>query len=106
MTMAEDKDFEALLTRASTPSPPPGALDRLLAKAAPAAGATVVPFRKPERRSPWGVAALLAASLAAGLYLGANGLTDSFDTDIAGLDDPVDLSGVSEAEDTLDEEAT
>jgi hypothetical protein len=104
--MTEDKDFEALLKRASTPSPPSGALDRLIAKAAPPPSAAVIPFRASGRRSPWPVAALLAASLAAGVYLGAAGLADDFFADTASIDEFADLSGVSEAEDYLDEDAS
>ena len=102
MPVVDDKDFAALLERASRPVPPPDALARLMARVEPKIAATVIPFRKPARPPLWPAAALLAASLAAGIYLGAAGFTDQFYGDTASLDDPVDLIGV----DGLDGDAT
>ena len=104
--MTEDMEIEALLRRASTPKPPEGALARMLANAGPTPGAVIIPFRKPERQRFWPAAALLAASLAAGVYLGAAGFTDSFYGDVAALDDASGLVGLSDAEDTLAGDAT
>lgn len=96
MAMSDDRDFETLLRRASTPVPPPDALARLVAKAGPKPGAAIIPFRRSVRAPLWPAAALLAASLAAGVYLGAAGFTDALYIDSASLEEPVDLVGAGE----------
>lgn len=79
---AADRDIDAVLARASVPVLPEGAMARLLARAAsePQQQARVIAFApRPRRRGGvWGYAAAvpLAASLALGVWLGANGKMD------------------------------
>ena len=106
---SEDREIDAVLARASAPGLPPGAMDRLMALiAAEPQQVNVIPFapRPAPRRPVWrlAVAVPLAASLALGVWLGANGKMDfmmpSAVTGGVALNDdtPVDdLGGVGDA---------
>lgn len=116
---SDARAIDRLLARASVPPLPDGAMDRLMAKLdaeAPAASPKVVLFRPAARPEPrrvlrYAAALPLAASLALGIYLGAQGTLDTIlPTAITGTvalnDDPMDdLGGVGEAE-ALAEEST
>ena len=106
---SDDREIDAVLKHATVPGLPAGAMDRLMARIAdePQA-AKVIPFtsRAPARRPVWRYAAAvpLAASLALGVWLGANGKMDflmpSAVTGGVALNDdtPVDdLGGVGDA---------
>lgn len=109
----EGREIDAVLSRASTPAIPEGAVPRLMARIAAEPQerqeATVIPFRpraQAPRRSLFRVAAALplAASLALGVYLGTKGTLDfMLPTAITGValstDAPDDLGGVGEADD-------
>lgn len=109
---AEARAIDRVLALASAPELPAGAMDRLMAKLgdpAPAAAPNIVLLRPAARPRPSGflryAAALpLAASLALGFYLGAQGSLDTvLPTAITGSvalndDTPDDLGGVGEAE--------
>lgn len=116
---AEARAIDSVLSLATSPGLPRGAMDRLMARlddTAPEQTGSVVLLapaaRRPSRRFIRYAAALpLAASLALGFYLGARGSLDTIlPTAITGSvalnDDPVDdLGGVGEAE-ALAEEST
>ena len=73
-----EQELRRILSRASSPQPPPEAMARLMARIAaePQAG-KVVAFAPRPRRVGWSLAALpLAASLLLGVYLGAKGQLD------------------------------
>lgn len=101
-----EADLRRILSLASDPEPPHGAMARLLARAAaePQAG-RVVAFAPRPRRSGWALAALpLAASLMLGIYLGARGQLDfmlpaRITGGVALGEDPVidDLGGMGDA---------
>lgn len=102
---AEAAEIDSLLTLASRPTVPEGALARVLAELSSGHPANVVAFpqRKADRVPFFRYAALpLAASLALGIYLGAQGTLDvAFPTAITGTvalgEDPADdLGGVGE----------
>lgn len=102
---AEALHIDKLLDLASRPTVPEGALARMLAELPAAQPATVIAFppRKTGRTPFFRYAALpLAASLALGIYLGAQGDLDlALPTAITGAvalgDDPADdLGGVGE----------
>lgn len=106
---SEDREIDAVLKHATVPGLPAGAMDRLLARIAeePQAAKVIalVPRAAP-RRPVWRYAAAvpLAASLALGVWLGANGKMDfmmpSAVTGGVALNDdaPVDdLGGVGDA---------
>ena len=118
MPAAESGDIDRILALASTPQLPEGATDRLLARLARETEGNVELFR-PRPRSTGSVfryaAALpLAASLALGVYLGAQGALDSFlpatltgDVITTGLEDGFDdLGGVGEADAYAEENLT
>ena len=104
-----ERDIEAVLSRASDPPVPQGAMDRLMARIeATPQEARVIAFapRPRPRASAWRFAAAvpLAASLALGVWLGANGKMDfMMPTAVTGGvalndDTPVDdLGGVGDA---------
>ena len=104
-----DRDIAAVLARASGPQLPDGAMDRLMARiAATPQDAKVIAFtpRQRPRSAFWRLAAAvpLAASLALGVWLGANGKMDFLmPTAVTGGvalndDTPVDdLGGVGDA---------
>ncbi|MGL4592432.1 MAG: hypothetical protein ACRCVZ_11345 [Aestuariivirga sp.] len=105
----EDPELRRILALATTPEPPTGAADRLMARlAAVETTAQVVPFRpRATRRPSWfayAAAVPMAASLALGIYLGAMGKLDrllpaAITGDLAMSFDPdADLTGVGEAE--------
>ena len=105
----DEVELRRVLALATTPEPPAGAADRLMARLAPVDMAPeVVPFRPRTvaRRSWFAYAAALplAASLALGIYLGAMGKLDmllpsAITGDLAMSFDPdADLTGVGEAE--------
>jgi hypothetical protein len=105
----DELELRRVLALATTPEPPAGAADRLMARLAPVERAPqVVPLRPraAARRSWFAYAAALplAASLALGLYLGAIGKLDTLlpaaiTGDLAMSFDPdADLTGVGEAE--------
>lgn len=78
---SDDREVRAVLGHASAPPLPAGALERLTARiSAEPQDAKVVPFAPRPRpvRSVWRYAAAvpLAASLALGIWLGANGKMD------------------------------
>ncbi|MEI7598780.1 MAG: hypothetical protein WCJ41_05595 [Aestuariivirga sp.] len=106
---SEDRETRAVLAHASAPQLPAGAMDRLMARIAEEPQqAKVVHFAPRPRAAPtfWRYAAAvpLAASLALGVWLGANGRMDfmmpSAVTGGVALNDdaPVDdLGGVGDA---------
>jgi hypothetical protein len=106
---SEDREIRAVLARASEPQLPAGAADRLMARlAAESQERRVIAFApRPRRSRPfWRYAAAvpLAASLALGIWLGANGRMDfmmpsAVTGGVALSDDtPVDdLGGVGDA---------
>ena len=108
---SDDRELRAVLGHASTPGLPPGAMDRLAARiAAEPQEAKVVSFTPRPRAAPsfwrYMAAVPLAASLALGLWLGANGKMDfvmpSAVTGGVALNDdaPVDdLGGIGDAYD-------
>jgi hypothetical protein len=127
---ADAHDVDRLLSLATAPAVPAGAIGRLMAKladetpaipASTAPGSTpdvvAFPVRAPAARPPqrrfirYAAALPLAASLALGFYLGAQGSLDTvLPTAITGSvalndDAPDDLGGVGEAE-ALAEETT
>lgn len=78
---SEDREVRAVLAHASAPQLPTGAMERLAARiAAEPQDARVIPFAPRPRPAPrvWRYAAAvpLAASLALGIWLGANGKMD------------------------------
>jgi hypothetical protein len=109
LSAEEDRDAEKLLRLASDPAVPEGAMARLMARIAEEpqqARVIALPQRAAVRRSPLRYAAALplAASLALGVYLGAQGALDfMLPTAITGgvaLNDdaPDELGGVGEAD--------
>lgn len=106
---SDDRALDAVLAHATVPQLPAGAMDRLMARiATEPQQARVIPFasRSAARRPFWRYAAAvpLAASLALGVWLGANGKMDflmpSAVTGGVALNDdtPVDdLGGVGDA---------
>jgi hypothetical protein len=110
LSAEEERSTESLLRLASDPAVPEGAMQRLMARIAvePQQARVVIPLpqRAPVRRSPLSYAAALplAASLALGVYLGAQGALDfMLPTAITGgvaLNDeaPDELGGVGEAD--------
>lgn len=107
---SEAQEVEAVLSLASRPRLPEGAMDRLMGRiAATPQGAKVVAFAPraaPARRPFWRYAAALplAASLALGIWLGASGKMDfmmpSAVTGGVALNEDVpvdDLGGVGDA---------
>ena len=94
-----DAELDALLRQSAQPALPRGFADRLQAKLEQPVASNVVAFpsRKPPPAKPaavWLSAIPLAASLAIGLYLGAQG---SFPSSFSGLD----TSLVSDATDQI-----
>ena len=79
---SDDREIQAVLSRASQPGLPAGAMDRLMARIAvepqDAARPAAVVARRGTASSVWRyfAAVPLAASLALGLWLGANGRVD------------------------------
>jgi hypothetical protein len=109
LSAEEERDTEKLLRLASDPAVPEGAMARLMARIAEEpqqARVIALPQRAAVRRSPLRYAAALplAASLALGVYLGAQGALDfMLPTAITGgvaLNDdaPDELGGVGEAD--------
>jgi hypothetical protein len=109
LSAEEERDAEKLLRLASDPAVPEGAMARLMARIAeePQQPRVIaLPQRAPVRRSPLRYAAALplAASLALGVYLGAQGALDfMLPTAITGgvaLNEevPDELGGVGEAD--------
>jgi hypothetical protein len=109
LSAEEERDAEKLLRLASDPAVPEGAMARLMARIAEEpqqARVIALPQRAPVRRSPLRYAAALplAASLALGVYLGAQGALDfMLPTAITGgvaLNEevPDELGGVGEAD--------
>lgn len=106
---SDDREVDAVLARASAPGLPAGAMDRLMERiAAEPQDGNVIRFAPRSRaaRPFWRYAAAvpLAASLALGLWLGANGKMDfmmpSAVTGGVALNDDVpvdDLGGVGDA---------
>jgi hypothetical protein len=77
--MMDDKDLDVLLGEATRPQVNAGFEARLMAKLDQLPTSTVIAF--PVKRKPlstWLIGLPLAASLAAGIYLGANGSATSF----------------------------
>lgn len=110
----DEAEFRHVLAHASAPDMPSGMSERLLAElgGGPVAG-RVVAFRPRPRNVFRYLAALpLAASLAAGVYLGAMGTLDSLLPQsvtgaVADNGDTVDdLGGVTDAEDYVEENLT
>lgn len=116
-TQQDMTEIDAVLGLASRPQPPAGAMDRLMARIAEAPQEPrVLAFTpRPQRGSVWRLAAALplAASLALGVYLGAEGKMDflmpSAVTGGMALNDNVqidDLGGVGDADDYAREGTT
>lgn len=112
----DEAEFRHVLSRASMPAVPPNAAARLLARAGDGAAGTVVAFRprpsKPRHLFRYMAALPLAASLAAGIYLGAMGTLDSLlPQSVTGVvadngDAVDDLGGVTDAENYVEENLT
>jgi hypothetical protein len=109
LSAEEERDAEKLLRLASDPDVPEGAMARLMARIAEEpqqARVIALPQRAAVRRSPLRYAAALplAASLALGVYLGAQGALDfMLPTAITGgvaliEEAPDELGGVGEAD--------
>lgn len=106
----EDGEMRRVLALASRPSAPPDAAARLMARIAREEQASG-PVRLPPSRAAWRLAALpLAASLALGVVLGAQGRLDFIlpaaitDAEAASDDVPLDdLGGMGEADDAAGE---
>jgi hypothetical protein len=109
LSAEEERDTEKLLRLASDPAVPEGAMARLMARIAEEpqqARVIALPQRAAVRRSPLRYAAALplAASLALGVYLGAQGALDfMLPTAITGgvaliEEAPDELGGVGEAD--------
>jgi hypothetical protein len=104
--LREAREIDHVLSLATAPSPPPGAVERLLRHADLPAGRTRSAMVRPPPRRPIGyLSALpLAASLAAGIYLGAQGMLDALlpsaiTGEVAIFEDLTDeLGGVGEAD--------
>jgi hypothetical protein len=101
--------IDALLDRASSPPIPVGGQSRLLARAAELSRPdNVVVLRKRQHRQFWISVTALAASLALGLFVGTQ---DDF-ADVlpfglsASADDAMALTGLGEAEETLEGDAS
>lgn len=113
--LSEAAMIDGLLDLAEGPSLPAGSQTRLLARIAGAAPTVILPLARPAARRPrllpWTAALPLAASLALGIYLGANGEFDSLlptaiTGDSAAGDDDGDLSGVAVVTDYAEEQAS
>lgn len=114
----EASEIDYVLALATTPRLPHGATDRLMQSLGTPAAAEVIMFRaKPHKHgvlARYAATLPLAASLALGIYLGTQGLLDSFlpstlTGDVAGitLDDSIDdLGGVGEADTYAEENLT
>jgi len=105
----EAREVDKVLRLASDPAIPVGAMERLMARVAAEpldARVIAMPQRAPVRRSPLRYAAALplAASLALGVYLGAQGTLDFMlpsviTDDVAQYEEePDELGGVGEAD--------
>ena len=110
-----DRDLDSLLALASKPELPAGAANKLLQRLGPKPMiANVLPFPAPAKKSgrlSWLVGLPLAASLAAGIWLGAMGQgTDyvfSMTDELASLGDGLNVStGIDDAEDLTEEEVS
>ncbi|MFL5258401.1 MAG: hypothetical protein ACJ8AS_01505 [Hyphomicrobiales bacterium] len=107
--LAEAQEVDAVLSRASAPPSGASGRKRLLAQIArEASSVNVVDLRRrrrPPRSFAWPVAAALAASLALGVYLGTlDGANAVFSPGIAADDDPVDLAGLGDVSDYLEDQ--
>jgi hypothetical protein len=107
--LAEAQEVDAVLSRASAPPSGSSGRERLLAQIArEASPANVVDLRSRSRQPrsfAWPVAAALAASLALGVYLGTlDGANAVFSPGIAADDDPVDLAGLGDVSDYLEDQ--
>ncbi|CAN5212252.1 hypothetical protein BH10PSE7_BH10PSE7_04000 [soil metagenome] len=104
VALADASEIDGVLAAASRPEVPANGRLRLMQRIVPAKrGDTVValPVRRRQQAS-WAIAAGLAASLAAGAYLGTLSQTDLlFDPGTAASDDPVDLAGLGDVNDYL-----
>ena len=108
-----ESEADRLLALATIPDLPAGAIERLMARIDTARAGNVVLVRPaaPRRTALFRyMAALpLAASLALGVYLGAQGTLDfalpaAVTGDVASIDDPAaDFSGLGEAEQYVEE---
>jgi len=108
--LAEAAEIDRVLAIAAVPRPSPEAQARLvraIAEDSRAANVIPMPLRRRDR-SPawsWATAATLAASLACGIYLGTlDSLSQIFDPDASMSDDPVDLAGLGDVSDYLEDE--
>jgi hypothetical protein len=104
---AAARKIDALLGQASPIAAPSGAQDRLAARLSQSRGNVIAMTpRTPRPRFPslWAGAAL-AASLAIGVYLGGTGVADDLMESVAGLDEPLDLIGLGDAEAIAEEDA-
>ena len=114
--LEEAQAIDRLLSHASDPLPPVGAVAKLLLRLDDHGPAEVIQFRpKPTPRAGfirYAAALPLAASLALGIYLGAIGSLDALlpaavTGDVATTDDtPDDLGGVGEADAYAEENVT
>ena len=109
--LVEAREIDRVLGQATAPKTSSEGRSRLLetiARERQAASANVIamPVRRPPPRWRWAAAAALAASLACGIYLGsldsANAL---FDSSAAVSDDPVDLAGLGDISDYLEDQS-
>jgi hypothetical protein len=113
---AEACAIDGILSLASQPELPEGAMTRLMARIEQRPSADVILFRPRPRATGsyfrYAAALPLAASLALGIYLGAMGSLDfmlpvSLTGDLASTEDPADdLGGVGEADAYAEENLT
>jgi hypothetical protein len=107
--LAEAQEVDAVLGQASAPPSAASGRERLLAQIArEASPANVIDLglhRRSRRSFAWPVAAALAASLALGVYLGTlDGANAVFSPGISADDDPVDLAGLGDVSDYLEDQ--
>lgn len=107
--LAEAREIDRVLARATRPEIPAGAAARLMQQAGrqkPALNVIPLDRTRPKARPSiwsWGAAAALAASFACGIFLGTTNLANlRSDTDVVEIDDPIVLTGIDDATDLLD----
>ena len=109
--LAEAREIDRVLALATAPKRSPYGQSRLIdaiarERRAEPTNVIAMPLRRRRPRWPWAAAAALAASLACGIYLGsldsANAL---FDSSPAVSDDPVDLAGLGDISDYLEDQS-
>jgi hypothetical protein len=110
--LAEAREIDKVLARAKAPPVPAGAAARLLARAGQEMPhATVISFDRARARArtpiwSWGAAAALAASFGLGIFLGTTNFAARFgDNGVVEIDDPIELTGIDDASDLLEDDS-